>query len=619
MKKNFIKFFLLAFVFVFAISIATQAPALTAVDISVLQSAGIITQAQATQLTNLISVPTPTDTVTGNISSCVNLKNNMSYGTRDVSVNGEVTVLQDFLESNNYLSTSLTGFYGFMTVNAVKAFQSANNISPVGNAGSITRAEIASLTCGNTTNVAINPISSTVLVSNSAFTQSITVTYPNGGETIALGSKDSDFKTEWTSSNISGNVDVYLSSQDGSMCLIKQNVAINQGYLTATLGNNYQCPGTTNHITSGQYKVVLDVSGTKITDSSNNYFTVKTSTVTSTQTTVSTPSIIVTYPQTGNALDNSGQKSNGSIANIQWTSSNLGNSNVDITLYNSSGVSKLIATNVPNTGNYVWAYDPSLTNGQYKIVIKPYSKDAPVAGTGYFTISGSPTSASQTNTSAPTVSCSAQSLTSGQPGVAYPVDWTSQVSGGQSPYQYSWSLSGNDISYGEGSITSNNVAVSYASAGTKQGSVRIIDSNGKTTSASCSLVIPFIGSQNTTSSSCSSVSINGTTYTLSPCSMNVTMSKSAGNKNFSTMIIPSASGSYGFSVYGYGNGFPNYGIIANTSSGDTSGKQELNMYFNASYLNIGTYTGYLPIKVYQSSESSSEKELDLSIDLTVTQ
>ena len=169
MKKNIIKFVLSTFVFISVISFASTVSALTASDITMLLNAGIITQTQANSLNSSISNSnTPTDTAPSNVSTCVNLQNNMYYGLQDASVNGEVSVLQDFLQSNNYLSNNPTGFYGLITTNAVKAFQSANSISPTGIVGPITRAEIASLTCGSSvvSPIPVNPSNELQLTSN---------------------------------------------------------------------------------------------------------------------------------------------------------------------------------------------------------------------------------------------------------------------------------------------------------------------------------------------------------------------------------------------------------------------------------------------------------------------
>ena len=78
-------------------------------------------------------------------SDCLNLVNNLRYRDRDVNKNGEVSALQDFLQSNSYLKTDPTGYFGLMTQKAVKNFQKNNNISPTGYAGSITKAKITDI------------------------------------------------------------------------------------------------------------------------------------------------------------------------------------------------------------------------------------------------------------------------------------------------------------------------------------------------------------------------------------------------------------------------------------------------------------------------------------------
>ncbi len=124
-----------------------------------------------------------------------------------------------------------------------------------------------------------------------------------------------------------------------------------------------------------------------------------------------------------------------------------------------------------------------------------------------------------------------------------------------------------------------------------------------------------------TAALCTPITINGTTYSLSPCTITATMVHGQGNKSFSATIV--GSGSYGFSTRGYGVGFPTYGIIANTASGGAQGSFPLNLYFNDSYLTANgnqsqTYTGYLPIHIFQGSETGNDNNfLNLGITLTV--
>lgn len=80
---------------------------------------------------------------------CVALQNNLRYRDRDVNKNGEVSTLQDFLQSKNYLNSEPTGYFGILTLKAVKNFQRDNGISPTGYVGSVTGAKIKALSCGS--------------------------------------------------------------------------------------------------------------------------------------------------------------------------------------------------------------------------------------------------------------------------------------------------------------------------------------------------------------------------------------------------------------------------------------------------------------------------------------
>jgi peptidoglycan hydrolase-like protein with peptidoglycan-binding domain len=81
-------------------------------------------------------------------SDCVALQNNLRYRDRDSNKNGEVSTLQDFLQSKEYFNSEPTGYFGLLTVKGVKAFQKDNNIKPDGHVGPFTRAKIKALTCG---------------------------------------------------------------------------------------------------------------------------------------------------------------------------------------------------------------------------------------------------------------------------------------------------------------------------------------------------------------------------------------------------------------------------------------------------------------------------------------
>lgn len=84
---------------------------------------------------------------TSSYNSCLILSNNFGYRSRDAYTNGEVSALQDFLQTKGFLSSEPSGFFGLLTLGAVKSFQIANSIDQTGYVGPLTRAKINSLSC----------------------------------------------------------------------------------------------------------------------------------------------------------------------------------------------------------------------------------------------------------------------------------------------------------------------------------------------------------------------------------------------------------------------------------------------------------------------------------------
>lgn len=121
---------------------------------------------------------------------------------------------------------------------------------------------------------------------------------------------------------------------------------------------------------------------------------------------------------------------------------------------------------------------------------------------------------------------------------------------------------------------------------------------------------------------CSSIAIGNSKYHLEPCNIKEEIFDYEGNKDFSFNIIQEGErGTYSFTVYGYGAGFPTYGILGGASSGGATGNLKIDKYFNNGVLSAtgpekGIYKGYLPIRVSQGNVSGY-KELRLNIDLKV--
>lgn len=82
--------------------------------------------------------------------TCTSLTKSLSKGSK----NSEVFKLQQFLFDGGYLTTKPTGYFGVLTVVAVKKFQGSNELSQVGSVGPATRSKIKEISCSN--NGAIN-------------------------------------------------------------------------------------------------------------------------------------------------------------------------------------------------------------------------------------------------------------------------------------------------------------------------------------------------------------------------------------------------------------------------------------------------------------------------------
>lgn len=86
--------------------------------------------------------------------TCTTLTKSLTRGSTD----SEVTILQQFLFDGGYLKTQPNGIFGAGTVTAVKRFQIANGVSPVGSVGKMTRAKVKEVSCGNFGKVSNNKI-----------------------------------------------------------------------------------------------------------------------------------------------------------------------------------------------------------------------------------------------------------------------------------------------------------------------------------------------------------------------------------------------------------------------------------------------------------------------------
>jgi hypothetical protein len=118
------------------------------------------------------------------------------------------------------------------------------------------------------------------------------------------------------------------------------------------------------------------------------------------------------------------------------------------------------------------------------------------------------------------------------------------------------------------------------------------------------------------------LTVNDNDYWLEPSSINVEITEKDVDAEFSFTIHQETTGLYGFSIHGYGVGFPTYAILANENSGGAKGNQVIhakvtNAVFTADGTKSKKYTAYLPIHIYLGSETGRDSNF-LKLPITIT-
>ncbi len=116
---------------------------------------------------------------------CLNIPRNTKYGDRDSKTRGSVSMLQDFLYKQGYLSSAPTGYFGASTRDAAALFQSTYGIptsNPVGIVGPASREKIRQITCERVNISATNSGQSqnTINTTSGAAEKAISIVRPAG-------------------------------------------------------------------------------------------------------------------------------------------------------------------------------------------------------------------------------------------------------------------------------------------------------------------------------------------------------------------------------------------------------------------------------------------------------
>lgn len=150
MRKNVFASIAIAAVFIAgAGALASPASALTVSEIQtqiqqlLSKIAELQGQANVQVQSNTVSTDTSVSSSPSKHRVCAVLSRNLSQGTRG----DDVTSLQEFLQSQGYLSAQATGYFGPMTAQAVAKWQASQGVSAVGSFGPLSRERIK-IWCG---------------------------------------------------------------------------------------------------------------------------------------------------------------------------------------------------------------------------------------------------------------------------------------------------------------------------------------------------------------------------------------------------------------------------------------------------------------------------------------
>lgn len=582
--------------------------------------------------------------------SCAVISTNLRYLSRDTNTNGGVSILQDFLNSNGYLKSQPTGFFGGQTRSAVIAFQRANSLSatPPGFVGSATRAMIKKIDCDgaiSTTPVVNKPVTPSVTApaTNPVISgNESNVYFPLSNAVFNIGQT---YKITW-----SGYDNLISNNTDHQIILVgdgyKEGVYISIGNISSYEKSFTWSPQ--KDILPGRYKMIFNG---KASGTSSEFFTVS-------------PKVI--NPTTPDPVNQSpafkfysqivpSDKIITSHVPVQYRvvldMNKIDPINVNVRITCLSSVSAKVEgdgsekcnKNIPmrNIGNNVYIANVDFTNtgNSTQNIYASLVSNVVNGGNGYV-LGGTEVKIKPTTI----------------PVVTTPVSANNPPFDGNFNYNLEVGYSGPNVkalinflaARGFLSLTTANTTDDYFNESLRndlsrfQASIGISPADGKfgpltrayfngglinnTTPTTPVVTTPVVTTPVVTTPVVSndkcSIKINNVTYTLNPCSIDTFMNDTLGNKNFSTTIISSdGSSSYGFSVKGYGVGFPDYGILG-ASSGGARGNTPINLYFNDSYLSSDgpsskIYSGYLPIHIFQGSEGSDNNYLQLKINLRV--
>ncbi len=373
--------------------------------------------------------------------------------------------------------------------------------------------------------------------------------YDNGAAVSGANS------STWNTSSLpTGDNSVHLKVWDRSTHAISQNVSV-----TVDSPISFSVSSSVNPADTGQ---TVDFSTTISGGTSPYTYSVViydgTSTSDSELTSGTSSSISYTFSSTGSYLvcyqvtDDYGHTAKASLTETVNTDPSVSISSSQ----NPTDAGKSITLTASVSGgttpySYQWYEDSNAVSGATSSTYSPGTYSSSGTYNYYVKVTDSAGYSIDSNTitetvnSGPTVSASSNVSSAD---VGYPIEFTATPSGGTSPYSYSWTLSGNQVS------TSQDFSYSFSTAGSYSMEVTVTDSVGETYSASVTVTINNNPSVTVSSSQNPTDVGNSVTFTAASSGGTGTISYSwtingASEGSGSTLNYSfSSSGSYSISV-----------------------------------------------------------------------
>ncbi|MFA5792185.1 MAG: peptidoglycan-binding protein [Candidatus Paceibacterota bacterium] len=355
-------------------------------------------------------------------SDCVALQNNLRYRDRDVNKNGEVSTLQDFLQSQGYLNSEPTGYFGLMTQKAVKDFQKSNGISPTGYVGTITRAKIKVLTCdGGVINPPISNLK-TYQANGFSFQYDSSATVELKTDESGAGTYYGVYKTGEVFESIrliNGAVESY-NCEKPNVIVIKE-----KKFLYCDSKGE---PARTYWYKKNDKTLIINVQGSN----GKSYSYIIPESVEINSSVPTTPSITVFSPN-GGEVYKPGQQ-----VRVSWkTNPNKEGNNIWISLHGATEYVDLVTKHTANDGDEIVTIPSNIKSGSYKMTVAIFGV-LPNTDTGAIESDSRPFTITSSTTGSPTISgiSGPQSLNVGQEGT-----WTvtaNDPNGGNLSYSVVW-------------------------------------------------------------------------------------------------------------------------------------------------------------------------------------